>query len=170
MSSPQSSAPSIEIVRRQLLAILREGVEGPGAEWSYFTDHGTGAGLLGSLTGRDPEEVSVPGEGGRATVAGHVHHTGFGMEASTAFIRGDRSPRDWGQSWKVTAVDGGEWKREMDVLRARYQALLRTMQEADLSTDEAFGGAVAAVAHVAYHLGAIRQRLLPASSSGGHPV
>jgi hypothetical protein len=156
--SPSPAAPPIEVVRRQLLALLREGVEGPKEAWSYFTDHGAGAGLLGTLEGWNAGEASRPGADGRASVAAHVHHTAFGMEASSAFIRGDRTPRDWKSSWALPSVDAAAWEAEKDRLRERYRELVRTLEEADLSTDEAFGGALAAVAHVAYHLGAIRQR------------
>jgi hypothetical protein len=156
--SPIPSALPAEVVRRQLVALLREGVEGPRERWSYFTDHGASAGFLGTLEPWSAAEISHPGEGGGATVAGHVHHVIFGMEASMAFIRGDRTPRNWGESWDVTAVDPSTWAMMQERLRETYTLLLQTLQEADLTTDEAFGGAVAAIAHVAYHLGAIRQR------------
>lgn len=151
-------APPIEVVRRQLLALLREGIEGPGEAWSYFTDHGPGAGLLGTLEEWNATEASRSGADGRASVAAHVHHVAFGMEASSAFIRGDRSPRDWKSSWAQPSVDPAGWEAVKEELRERYTGLVRALEEADLSTDEAFGGALAAVAHVAYHLGAIRQR------------
>lgn len=157
-TTPRSPAPPIEVVRRQLLALLREGVEGPGEAWSYFTDHGPGAGLLGTLEEWNAAEASRAGADGRASVAAHVHHTAFGMEASSAFIRGDRTPRDWKSSWARPSVDAAGWETGKKELRERYAELVRTFGEADLSTDEAFGGALAAVAHVAYHLGAIRQR------------
>lgn len=157
-AAPPSPAPPIEVVRRQLLALLREGIEGPQESWSYFTDHGPGAGLLGTLEEWNAAEASRSGTDGRASVAAHVHHTAFGMEASSAFVQGDRSPRDWKSSWTRPSVDAAGWEATKEELRERYAELSRTFQEADLSTDEAFGGALAAVAHLAYHLGAIRQR------------
>jgi hypothetical protein len=160
---PMASDLPAEVVRRQLMALLREGVEGPRERWSYFTDHGASAGFLGTLKEWNAVQVSRPGEGGTATVAAHVHHVIFGMEASMAFIRGDRTPRNWGESWDVTAVDPSTWATMKERLREVYTLLLQTLQEADLTTDEAFGGAVAAIAHVAYHLGAIRQRRTPAA-------
>jgi len=155
---PAPSDPPMDVVRRQLMALLREGVEGPRERWSYFTDHGASAGFLGTLEGWSAAEVSHPGEGGTATVAAHVHHVIFGMEASVAFIRGDRTPRDWEESWEVASVDPSTWATMKERLREVYTLLLQTLREADLTTDEAFGGAVAAIAHVAYHLGAVRQR------------
>lgn len=159
-----SPAPPLPVLRRQLEALLREGMEGPSEAWSYFTDHGASAGLLGTLDERSLMEVTRPGDHRTASVASHVHHVAFGMEASTAFIRGDRTPRDWRESWISTPVDEARWREIRERLRETYQELLRTLREADLSTDEAFGGAVAAIAHVAYHLGAVRQRLAPGRS------
>lgn len=156
-----SPPPSTPVLRRQLEALLREALEGPREAWSYFTDHGASAGLLGTIGERSAGEVNRPGEGGTASVAAHIHHVAFGMEASVAFIRGDRTPRDWKESWISTPVDEARWREIRERLKEAYQDLLRTLREADLSSDEAFGGALAAVAHVAYHLGAVRQRLSP---------
>jgi len=155
---PMAPHPHMEVVRRQLMALLREGVEGPRERWSYFTDHGASAGFLGTLEEWSAAEVSRPGEGGTASVAAHVHHVIFGMEASVAFIRGDRTPRNWGESWQLASVDPSTWAKMKEALREAHALLLQTLEEADLMTDEAFGGAVAAIAHVAYHLGAVRQR------------
>lgn len=154
-----SPAPAIQVLRRQLEALLREAMEGPREAWSYFTDHGASAGLLGTIDGRSVAEVTRTGEDRTASVAAHIHHVAFGMEASVAFIRGDRTPRDWKESWVSTPVDEALWREIRERLKESYQELLRTLREADLSSDEAFGGAVAAIAHVAYHLGAVRQRL-----------
>ena len=39
---------SMEVVREQLLGVLREAFEGP-AQWSYFADPGPEGGLFGTL-------------------------------------------------------------------------------------------------------------------------
>lgn len=161
-----SSPPSTHVLRRQLEALLREAMEGPREAWSYFTDHGASAGLLGTIGERSAPEVSRPGEKGTASVAAHIHHIAFGMEASVAFIRGDRTPRDWKESWVSTPVDEARWGEIRERLKETYQDLLRTIREADLSSNEAFGGAVAAITHVAYHLGAVRQHLAPGRPAG----
>jgi hypothetical protein len=95
---------------------------------------------------------------GGSSIAAHVHHVVFSLEASTAWIRGDRSSRDWQQSWSVGAVDDAAWARLQEQLRTGYGALRRAIEQQAASSVEAAGGAVGTVAHMAYHLGAIRQK------------
>lgn len=146
-------------MHRQLLTILREAWEGPHPklDWTYFLDRGPDAGLRNTLAKLTAEEASR--EIGGNSIAAHAHHVLFSFEAFTAFIGGDRTKRDWDESWRVSAVDDAAWATLQDDLATRYEALRGTVKEQDVSNEEAFGGAMAAVAHLAYHLGAIRQKL-----------
>ena len=86
--------------------------------------------------------------------------TSRGMDATAAWIRGDRKGRDWKESWKVTTVDGEAWTRHVGGLRRQYDHLRQTIHSDALDGEEAFGGAVAAIVHLAYHhLGAVRQKI-----------
>ena len=135
--------------------MLREAFEGPPGPWSYFTDNDPDAGLLGTLAGLSAQEASRPR--GETTVAAHAHHIVFGLRASSAWIRGDRTPRDWAESWRVTSVDEDGWRRLQGELRAGYEDLRRSVEGHAASGAEAMGGALGARAHAAYHLGAIRR-------------
>ena len=147
-----------EKILAQIQAILREAFEGPAAQWSYFTDNDPDAGLLGTLKELTAREASrMIGQG---TIASHVHHICFALEASRAWIVGDRSPRDWAESWAVSTVDDTEWRELLTELAAGYRALSETVNDGALSSEEAFGAAVAAAAHAAYHLGALQQKIL----------
>jgi hypothetical protein len=147
---------SINDAVEQVLAVLREAFEGA-QQWSYFTDHGADAGLLGTLDKLSAADASRPAGG--TTVAAHAHHTAFGLEAVAAWVRGDRTPSDWPQSWRVSAVGDAAWARLRQELRTNYDELRRAIQEYAATSVEALGGAVGAVAHVAYHLGAIKQKV-----------
>lgn len=141
----------------QVLAVLREAIEGPPEEWSYFTDNARDAGWLGTL-----ERVGAADASrliGGTSIAAHVHHATFAMDASTAWIRREWTPRDWKESWRVQTVDEAEWRALLARLRAGYEALLAAIEAHGATTVESFGGAVGAVAHAAYHLGAIRQKV-----------
>ncbi len=81
------------------------------------------------------------------------------MDATAAWIRGDRNGRDWKESWKITTVDEEAWTRLVRELRRQYDQLRQTIHSHALDGEEAFGGAVAAIAHLAYHLGAVRQKI-----------
>ena len=142
----------------QTIAVLREAFEGPAAQWSYFTDNDPDAGLLGSL--RDVSAREASRTVGQGSIASHVNHMCFAVEASRAWIVGDRSPKDWAESWNITAVEDAQWREMIQDLEDGYRALSETIRDGALSSQEAMGAAVAAIAHAAYHLGAIEQKLL----------
>jgi len=147
---------SIQVVMAQLLAVLREAFEGPKESWSYFTDSGPEAGFFGKVERLGAANASQ--QVGGASIAAHAHHVAFALEASSAWIKGDRSHRNWAESWSVQAVDDAGWARLLERLRAGYGDLRRAIEEHALSSEEAAGGAIAALAHAAYHLGAIQQK------------
>lgn len=148
----------ISVVVRQLVAVLHEAFEGPPQRWSYFTDQGPEAGLLGTLATLGPEDASrITNNGGR-TIAAHVYHVIFAMNASAAWIRGDRTPHNWKESWRLSTVDELAWPQLLEDLRLGYKDLHQAIESQAASSEEAVGGAVGAIAHVAYHLGAIRQK------------
>ncbi len=149
---------SIDVAIGQLLAVLQEGFEGPPNPWSYFTDNRPDAGLFGTLGKLDAAEASRA-LGGSSIVA-HVVHLTFALFASSAWIRGDRTSRNWAESWRGSTADDGGWTRVLQELRAAYSDLVQAIQTDAGSSLEAIGGAIGALAHAAYHLGAIRQKVL----------
>ena len=140
---------------RQLLAVLREGFEGPNGKVTYFLD--SDGGLTNTLAKLTSAEASQSWGGN--SVAAHAHHILFSLGAFGAFIAGDRSQRDWDESWRVSTVDDAEWSRLQHDLGDGYQKLRETIKIHAESGQESLGGSLAAVAHLAYHLGAIRQKV-----------
>jgi hypothetical protein len=64
---------------------------------------------------------------------------------------------DWSASWKKTTVSDEEWRKLRADLRAeatRWLDVLRTPREV---RDVELNGIIGSIAHVGYHLGAIRQ-------------
>jgi hypothetical protein len=145
-------------ITTQLTGILREGCEGPPNPWSYFTDSGPQAGLTGCLEPLSAEDASRLLLG--SSIASHLHHLIFGMNASAAWIRGDHSPKDWKQSWSVQKVEDDQWLKLQADLKSAFDNLRQAITFHSLDSSHAFGGAVGAIAHVAYHLGAIKQKLM----------
>ena len=143
----------------QLIAVLREGFEGPQQRWSYFTDGGPEAGWFGMLDRLSADEASKPSGPNGTTIAAHVHHMVFSLSASTDFIMDRWEGRDWSESWRVSTVDEAQWRELREQLRAGYEALVDAFRQRALVDERSFGGALAAIAHVAYHLGAVRQKL-----------
>ena len=141
----------------ELIAVIAEAFEGAGSG-SYFTDHGAAAGWFGTLDRLNAAEASQPIGG--TSVAAHVHHMIFSLEASTAWMAGDRSRRDWVDSWRVSDVDPTVWTRMRADLRLGYENLRQVVQREATSSEDALGGAIGVLAHAAYHLGAVRQKLI----------
>jgi hypothetical protein len=138
--------------------LLQEAVEGPSEGGSWFTDNAPDAGFLGSIRGIDaPTASRILGQ---SSIAAHVYHSVFGMDAMAAWIRGDRSRRDWKDSWRVSSVTDAEWKALQESARRAYDDLVSSIRAHALDDDLSIGAAMGSVAHLACHLGAIRQKLV----------
>jgi hypothetical protein len=147
-----------------LTTLLRETFEGPPGPSTYYIDNDPGAGLFATIDALTPAQASASPWPGAATIAGHVHHTAFHLEMSSAWMRGDRADRDWKESWSVRKVDAEQWERVRKDVRAKYDDLLRAIQKEPSARAEALTTSVGAVAHAAYHLGAIKQRIAAAKA------
>lgn len=149
-------AATLNGVVTQLLGVLREAFEGPPERWSYFTDQGPDAGLFGTFAKVSAAEASRPAAG--TSIAAHAHHAAFSLEASTAWISGDRSPRDWKSSWNVSSVDEESWRALRERLWAGYRQLRSAIEANAMNGERELGEAIGVAAHMAYHLGAVRQK------------
>ena len=148
----------------RFFAVLKEAYEGPKGPDSYFTDNNPDAGLFGTLAGLNAEDASHVIGG--STVAAHVHHVIFAMKASTAWIRGDRSEFVWKESWRVSVVDSDQWRSMQARLREAYATLCAAIKDKAAGDPEAMGGAFGALAHSAYHLGAVRHKVMVLRAAG----
>jgi hypothetical protein len=148
---------------RQLLSVLREAVEGPSGPSTYFIDKRPDAGLLGALGSVNSVEASRVW--GDTSIAAHAHHVAFAMADSAAIIEGSHTPPDWKESWRLTSVDDPAWKELVSRVGREYERLRRAIQSRASSSDALFGEAVGSIAHVAYHLGAIRQKVVGLQST-----
>ena len=151
--------PGLEahMIAGRLLIILDEALHGASGPVTYFVDNRPDSGLLGALAGLDAAGASRAVGG--SSIAAHVHHVTFAMEASAAWIAGDRTPRDWKASWRVATVDDEAWPPLLERLCHEYQHLRAAIEEGAGTGEDAFGEAVGAIAHVACHLGSVRQKL-----------
>lgn len=147
----------VEFVRGQLLAVFDEARIGPPAGFAYFSDRGPGAGWYALLAGVTAEEAAQ--EDGGASIATEVQHLAFGLRASAAFLRGQWTPGGWAESWQPGPVDAGSWVSLQDELARAFEAVEAVIAASPLDRPESLGGALGALAHTAYHLGAVKERL-----------
>lgn len=144
------------------LDVLREAVEGgrPGEGTAFLdntkADESGNSGLLAALDGLTAEQASTPTLLG-TSVAAHAAHTAYHLEVSVRWAKGDRGPFDWKGSFEPRAVDEEGWRALRAKVRAAYEGMVGLAQNTSHWDPDAAGGLAAALAHVAYHLGAIRQ-------------
>ncbi len=93
------------------------------------------------------------------SIASHISHMTFHLKVAYEWIKGDHSKRDWSKSFEPSKVNEQEWKKliqEFDESKIQYLQAIRNLPNEKLISDS---GAFGIIAHLAYHLGAIRQLL-----------
>ncbi len=142
-----------------LMRMLREAFDGPPGPWTYFTDTSPGSGLFGTIDGLSASQASRVGGPGRTTIAGHMQHLNSSVALATRGLLGESASRDRSRSWTVATVSDAEWAAVRARLRDEYQKLLVAVETHAAWDEDAMGTVMGAIAHTAYHLGAVRQRL-----------
>ena len=147
---------SFASVLHMIFSELVHGSPDPG-ERTYVLNQGD-HGLLASLD-RLPAAAASATHGG-ASIAAHVDHLRYGLSLLNRWAAGSSPPwpeTDWTASWRKNVVSDSEWRTLRDELRREvntWAGALRTPRE--VSEIEA-GWLTGSVAHLAYHMGAIRQ-------------
>jgi hypothetical protein len=118
--------------------------------------------LFQTLEGITAEEASHPVSEHCATLAAQVKHLTFYLTDLQDYFAGKAVGKvDWGEIWRTTQeVNPEEWEALRRQLRATYGRVRATLQNVDgWDGEDEIGGALAILAHTAYHLGEIRQAL-----------
>jgi len=142
---------------KALLALLDETFDNVRG---YYLDKNTS--LFETLANITADEASIPVGGKCATLAAQVKHISFYLDVIERSIRDPGQPKaDWGEIWRtVSRVTPAEWISIQDELRANYDRMIHLVKSGPVWQDETeIGGAIAFIAHTAYHLGEIRQAL-----------
>ncbi len=151
-------ARQIELDRftQELYALLDETFE---RVQGIYLDRGTS--LFETLATISAEEASRPVSATCASIAAQVEHVRFYLEVLERYLRGETvGTVDWQASWRLTGVTPEEWatlKARLGEVYRSVSAVLRGFETWEGEHD--IGGALAIVAHTAYHLGEIRQAL-----------
>jgi hypothetical protein len=139
--------------------LFAELTDGPPGEAAYMLNPGD-PGLLRSLDALPAEAASRPAAPGAASIAAHVDHVCYGLDLLNRWSDGEANPwsgADWTASWRRTTVTESEWRALRERLREatrRWRIALGTPRK--MSPLE-LNGVISSIAHLAYHLGAIRQ-------------
>jgi hypothetical protein len=142
-----------------LTTLFGELLEGPPPSGAYMLNRGD-VGLLRSLDKLTAAAASTSVHGG-ASIAAHVDHLRYHLWLLNRWVGGEHPDpwydADWTASWRRGRVTDEEWQR----LRADLASEARRWQQAIAApreVDEAdLNYIIGGIAHLAYHMGAIRQ-------------
>jgi hypothetical protein len=141
-----------------LTRVFSELVDGTHPKGGFVLNRGD-AGLLRSLDTLTAEEASQAANGG-ATIAAHAQHVRYGLSLMNRWAAEGGDPftdATWDAAWRISKVSASEWQEIRDGLRDETHRWLKVLKTSREVTKMELTGLVGSVAHLAYHLGAIRQ-------------
>ena len=144
-------------IAQTLGTLLAELVEGASKQGGFMLNPGD-EGLLRSLEKLSAVQASARTPTG-SSIAAHVDHVRYGLSLMNRWSRGENpfESADWSESWRKTSVSEPEWRQRIADLRAQTARWLDAVRTPRDVKDIELNGIVGSIAHLAYHLGAIRQ-------------
>jgi len=153
-----------DTLRDAMVAVLREGLDGPAESGAFFLNRGD-RGLLASLDTLSAQQASARPDG-RASVAAHTDHVRYGLALLNRWAAGEQDPwhdADFAASWKRQEVTDEQWRTLRQALANESRAWVQAISERRDWTTTELTEALASVVHLGYHFGAIRQLARAAS-------
>lgn len=147
--------PNLESILTKLFSEL---VHGAPDRYAFMLNRGD-AGMLASLDALTADDASRSVNGG-ATIAAHAEHVRYGLSLMNRWIREGGNPfanARWDDAWKTASVDAGRWEEIRTGLRDESANWLNALGTRRATSDLEPTGMISSIAHLAYHLGAIRQ-------------
>ena len=137
--------------------LFGELVDGAPSSGAYMLNAGD-PGMLRSLDKLSAVAASTPTPTG-SSIAAHVDHVRYGLSLMNRWSAGDNpfKDADWSASWKNVSVTDDQWRRLRADLRAETKRWLHALSTAREVQEIELNGMIGSIAHLAYHLGAIRQ-------------
>ena len=145
-------------ISSSLVALANELAHGT-APTGGFVLNSKDVGFVASLDQLSAAQASASAHGG-ATIAAHADHVAYGLSLINRWSAGEANPwatADWSKSWKRTTVTDAEWKAVRDELRTQARGFVEVLKKPREVGDLELNGLIGNIAHLAYHLGAIRQ-------------
>ena len=142
-----------------LARLFAELVDGTGGAKEAFMLNTGDVGLLRSLDKLAATDASRSVNNG-ATIAAHAQHLRYGLSLMNQWAAEGGNPfadAKWDEAWKTSTVEAAAWAEIRGGLRDEAHRWLQALQAPRTVGDLEFTGMIASIAHLAYHLGAIRQ-------------
>ncbi len=144
-----------------LIAILNELVHGsPDPAANTVVLNQGDPGLLASLARLTAEQANARPANGGASVAAHVDHLRYALMLLNRWAGGSPPPwpdMDWTTSWKLDSLTDSQWLSLRTSLADEATRWAAALAEPRVRERIGEKWATASVAHLAYHMGAIRQ-------------
>ena len=144
---------------RALTNLFSELVDGATHTRGAFVLNSGDVGLLRSLDTLSAVDASRCANDG-ATIAAHAQHVRYGLSLMNRWAGEGGDPfadATWDEAWELSAVDVEHWEEIRHGLREEARHWLEALGVARETTTVELCGMIGSVAHLAYHLGAIRQ-------------
>jgi hypothetical protein len=138
--------------------LFTELVQGPTRHGAFMLNSGD-IGLLRSIDQLSASAASQSTNGG-ATIAAHAQHVRYGLSLMNEWASAGGNPfanAKWDEAWKISSVDDAQWQEIRAGLRVESERWLNALQSPREATRIELAGMIGSIAHLAYHLGAIRQ-------------
>jgi hypothetical protein len=142
-----------------LAGLFSELVDGTHGRTGAFILNSGDVGLLRSLDKLSPADASRSVNDG-ATIAAHAQHVRYGLSLMNRWATEGGNPfadAKWDEAWKTGAVDAPAWDEIRNGLHHEAGRWLAVLGSPRSVSDVKLSGLIASIAHLAYHLGAIRQ-------------
>jgi hypothetical protein len=142
-----------------LARLFSELVDGARDPSGAFMLNSGDVGLLESLDNLSAADASRSVNGG-ATIAAHAQHVRYGLSLMNRWASEGGNPfadATWDAAWKTSAVDAAAWTEIRDGLRDEAHRWRNALKSPRDVAEVELAGMIGSIAHLAYHLGAIRQ-------------
>ncbi|HEX2717387.1 MAG TPA: DinB family protein [Gemmatimonadaceae bacterium] len=145
-------------VAGSLVTLLSELLDGPPRGGDAYMLNGGDEGLLRSVDKLSPAAASARPTGG-ASIAAHVDHLVYGLSLLNQWSGGANpfDDADWTESWTHIEVTDERWRELRVALRREARQWVDAVRTSGDADPVALNTIVGSIAHLAYHLGAIRQ-------------
>jgi hypothetical protein len=146
-------------VSPSLARLFAELVDGTNSRTGGFILNTGDIGLLRSLESLSADDASRSVNDG-ATIAAHAQHVRYGLSLMNRWAAEGGNPfadATWDAAWKTSTVDAAAWREIRDGLRQEAHSWLQMLTTPRDVPDIALTGMIGSIAHLAYHLGAVRQ-------------
>jgi len=148
---------NITPILMRLFAELADGA--PAGPDGAFVLNAGDMGLLKSLDKLSASAASRSANDG-ATIAAHAQHLRYGLALMNRWAAEGGNPfadATWDEAWQIGQVDERAWQEIRAGLRNEADRWLKALGTPREATEVAVTGMFGSIAHLAYHLGAIRQ-------------